>query len=227
MAADAEALTASFSADEQRLIADLRSKYSTGTHLAAPAPAQLPSAAAPTAAAQPHGCQLCAECHGTGTVVAAYNHRTLERCCTQCVGQGTVRTDDSTHSGTHGSGSSSHGRNSSRSADERLAGWEAELEALKQSLAGVADSTELQLKAALILELERAAARLRKSIPAAKQADQMGTAGDHHAEQHVAIADPAADTSAAAAAAAAAAEQQGPAEAEAEATHTANAVPCS
>lgn len=200
MAADAEGLTALFSADEQHLIADLRAKYSTGesqcsqrqpgaqrprpaqpptpplagAFLVAPAPAQLSSAPAPPPAAQPPGCQLCAECRGTGTVVAAYDHRTLERCCTQCGGQGTVRTGDSTHSGTHGSGSSSHGRNSSRSADERLAGWEAELEALKQSLAGVADSTELQLKAALILELERAAARLRKTVPAPKQ---VGLAG--------------------------------------------------
>lgn len=156
----------------------------------APAPAPPPAAAAAAAAAQPAACRLCAECYGKGMVAETYNHRTLERCCTQCGGQGTVRNEggsgggSSTHSGSGGSthnvrssaqsGGTHSSSSSAKGVHERLAGWEAELEALKQSLAGVSDAQELQLTAALILELERAAAALRKGVAAAKQ---VGTAG--------------------------------------------------
>ena len=134
--------------------------------------------------AQPAACRLCAECHGTGTVAEAYNHRTLERCCTQCGGQGTVRHEGGSGGGSNtqnGSGGSTHNirasaqsggtrmAGSGKGAHGRLASWEAELEALKQSLAGVSDSQELQLKAALVLELGRAAAAMREGVAAAKQ----------------------------------------------------------
>lgn len=208
-AAGPEALTASFSAEEQRLIDELRSKYTrgeqehglkrSGAHtecfsaaaVAAaaragplepppPAPASTQAQAQPPAAApaaQTASCRLCAECQGTGSVVEAYNHRTLERSCTQCGGQGTVRTNagsggSSTHNGDGSMRGSSSTQGSTpcsssggaKSTHERLAGWEAELEALKQSLAGATDSRELQLKSALILELERAAASLRARL---------------------------------------------------------------
>ncbi|PRW56836.1 hypothetical protein C2E21_4532 [Chlorella sorokiniana] len=178
-----ECLTASFSSKEQHLIDQLRAKYSAGPSPPAAAQAQAPaqpSAAAPAAAAQPGSCRLCSTCQGTGTVAEAYNHRTLERCCPECRGQGTTSSSacsgsGSTHSSStrSGSGSTHSSGGGGKSACARLAGWEAELEALKQSLAGVTDSRELQLKSALILELERAAAALRKAIPAAKQEERV------------------------------------------------------
>ena len=112
--------------------------------------------ARPQPAAVAPGCRLCMACQGAGTVAEPYNQRLLERSCAECGGQGTLRAG--------ASGQASSQASARSGAHERLAGWEAELAALKQSLAGASDSRELELKAALILELERAAAGLRQRL---------------------------------------------------------------
>lgn len=89
-------------------------------------------------------------------------------------GSGAQASNSQANSGGNGGSSqanSTRSGGSTRSSDrERLTGWEAELAALKQSLAGVSDSRELELKAALILELERAAASLHQRLGGAAAA---------------------------------------------------------
>ena len=91
-------------------------------------------------------------CQGAGVVLEAYCHRTLQNTCRACGGEGVLR------------GGGSAAPSAASTAAAQLAGYEEELRQHKATLAGCADSQELELRATLIHQLERAAGRLRQRV---------------------------------------------------------------
>lgn len=113
----------------------------------------------------------------------SYDNRRLERSCPNCGGDGVRRQAGAGPAGVGGaqaaqyattgaalrcrdngcSGGPSEGSRGSTMAGRaaRLAAYERELEELKSSLVGCTDDQEVQLRAELISQIERQAARLR------------------------------------------------------------------
>ena len=107
---------------------------------------------------------MCIGCQGTGKELECYEHRRLERPCPDCGGEGVCGGSVCQHAAPSGGGGGKSFNSSSKSSSgtTRLEAYEQQLAGLKQSLAGCRDDQELQLRAELILQLERQVLRLRQ-----------------------------------------------------------------
>ena len=179
------AIPASLTSDEIALLAQLRSKYacssastqgegagtldsrcrlacrSTPPTAGRRQHAGSGAAPAPVPPARTTDCRMCIGCQGSGKEFDIYDHRRLERPCPDCGGEGVRGGSASQLAEPSGGGRSSESSSSGGSA-ARLLAYEQELAGLKQSLAGCRDEQELQLRAELILQLERQVLRLQQ-----------------------------------------------------------------